>query len=342
MELRRAGEGEIFMQYSNRCRSPIEGVDKDANVVGKRSALPGSGLFELCRFLYTKCINLESGEEAQKTAALLLFWSYLLQIDSLFDTCVEYLVGVGLSAVTFYLLIDLISYDGLADQCNRTALMGFLSNEFHAHCDVVSSHAYFPALLPSTLSDLVSGMPSCPSYIPFRWNKFMDKPLSSLSVLRDLIDGKSAHDVFTCSLVEIKTGKLCNEASKHSLKSKDVEILMTLNEETLCTWVVNDLYRGRPLGLFNGLFLLRHTHAAGIYELQLQNGSADPPTAHISSSSDSVIFQTLSGGPRTVISVASVELLSTPHEFRTLDLRIMHEGKTSGFTTVHLVDKFTL
>ena len=311
---------------------------QDADLSRRSPCSSGSILFELCRFLYTGSVNTYALNDPQESFLALLHISEKLQVNQLFDYCMKHFQTREICSRTFFSLETMYAYDHVIDTRNRVALLALLRDAFQRHHKEFSDQEEFTFVPISTLIQLVTGGPSRPPlYIRHRWNYFLDKSLSELVELESHLD-HDARGSNSCSLVDIRSGKTISTGSKQKLSSKDFEIGIEVPADSTLTWRIDGLFKGRQLGLLSSLFLLRQTHADGVYELQLQDGSANPPTAHITGSSDSIEFDVNMNSRRTSISIGHQELISTPHRFRSLDMRLVHEGRTDGDTTVFLID----
>jgi hypothetical protein len=333
----RPGESSFLLDTLGFKTSCWEGIAQDAPL---RPCLEGSLLFELCRFLYIGDIRIDFVTDPQTFFTELLIVSESIRIDRLYCYCLERLQAMDMSSKTFFTLEQTFSYDYVSDARNRGKLLELLGDVFSRNFMVISGHRDFTSIPTSTLIELIrAARIRLPSFITYRWNYYLDKSLGCIEKVSNLLGDDQ--DTFTSSLIEIKSGKVIAEGVKHKLSGKELEVLVNIPKETILTWRVDNLFKGRQLGLFNSLFLFRQTHAEGIYELQLQDGSANPPTAHLNGSSNSVVFNVI-GGKVTSISIGHRELLSTSHQFRTFDIRLIHEGRIEGDTTLSLIDMYTL
>jgi hypothetical protein len=307
-----------------------------------RRSVEGGILFELCRFLYTGDIGVKIPNTHNFVIELLVV-ADSIRLDQLYVYCLAKLRCSDLK--TFFALETAYSYDFVCDPKNRARLLSVLREGFLANYNQISSHTQFTSIPRSTLTELIGDSPQrLPSFIVCRWNFYLDKTLDSIAHIKSLLEfgiGIQKSD-FVCSLIEVKSGSVLAQGPEHVLPSKGVEIVLDIPTDVVLTWEISGLFKGRQIGLFNSLFLLRQTHADGIYEVQLQDGSANPPTAHLSGSSNYVVFNVNVGGRLTSIAIGDNKLISTIHQFRTFDMRLVHEGRTEGDTRVTLIDMYTL
>ncbi len=322
--------------------SCVKSIATDPLLIKPRMRAPEGGiLFELCRFLYTGEVCLDRSDKTGIIQAGLLLVAGVFRIDSLFHKCADHLRSTDISDDTFYYLEQAVSSRRVYELRHRIAVLDLLRSKFGARYERISSRREFPSIISSTLLELcINSAVPLPVYLLRRWNQFCDKDAETVGSISELL----AHGVdplLSCSLVESPSGNVICEGARHILANTDVNIVVYSVTETSFSWRISGLVRGRQLGLFNSFLLIRQTHAEGIYEIKLQDGSAHPPTAYIAGSSMTFSIRITFGGRRIAVHNGHIELMSSFHEFHTMDIRLIYDGKCSDGTTIELIDKIS-
>ena len=313
------------------------GSGHNSSAVMAGYAWPDGVLDALCEFMYMDFLTVPSGDASQSILTNLLHLSDAVGIDPLYDQCLHLLNQQRLSSPAFYELQGLYSDFKVRDETNRKSLLTLLRGSFRENFDLFSADQMFASILPSTLIQIIEDNGTYPARVLWRWNTYRDKDLVSLEKVSSIVGSPLVLDEhlrhFTVS--NSKTDETF-EKTFYSLKSRSETISISSESECRMTWMVSGLIHNR-LSLFSGLIEVRQTEANGIYEFQLKNGAVDPPTSHTSGSSELVVFDIHFEASRTAIWIGSSMLLSTPHAFRSCDLKLSHHHRDEA-TCIVLLD----